>query len=422
VAPARHWALRSVRLDVVPAPPGPGRRLRAVPVEPGPPVLASLLPALRAALNGSGDAVLPHAADRPPPASLAPGTPLGPGEDDEHDPTVVVVTTSGSSGAPKGVLLGAGALLASASATHDRLGGPGRWLLALPAQHVAGVQVLVRSLVTGTAPGVLDLAPGFTPGGFAAAAAALGGVRRYTALVPTQLVRLLEAADRGEGDGLRELARFDAVLVGGAGTPPAVLERAEAAGVRVVTTYGASETSGGCVYDGRPLDGVRVRLEGERILLGGPTLARGYRGGGGPVTDDGPFVVDEGGQRWWRTEDAGRLDGERLAVLGRLDDAVLTGGATVLPAAVEAVLLRLPGVAEAAVVGVDDAQWGRRVVAAVVPAPGAAPPGLADVRERVAAELGPWAAPRQLLVLDALPLVGVGKPDRAAIARLAAGG
>jgi O-succinylbenzoic acid--CoA ligase len=201
-----------------------------------------------------------------------------------------------------------------------------------------------------------------------------------------------------------------------------VLERAAAAGVRVVTTYGASETSGGCVYDGVPLDGVRVRLEdvpgGSRVLLGGPTLARGYRGG----DPDGAFVTDESGERWWRTADAGRLDAGRLHVLGRLDDAVLTGGATVLPAAVEAVLLQVPGIAEAVVTGVDDVEWGRRVVAAVVPAPGAAAPALADVRERVAAELGPYAAPRQLLVLDALPLIGVGKPDRAAVARLAAGG
>ena len=404
------------------APAAPGRRLRAVPVEPGPGVLTTFLPALRAALNGSGHPVLPHAADRPPPPALGPGEPLLQGEDDEHDPTVVVVATSGSSGAPKGVLLGASALLASASATHDRLGGPGRWLLALPAQHVAGVQVLVRSLVSRTEPGVLDLADGFTPAGFAAAASALRGGRRYTALVPTQLVRLLDAADQGDGDGVRELARFDAVLVGGAGTPPAVLERAAAVGVRVVTTYGASETSGGCVYDGVPLDGVRVRLgdgpDPSRVLLGGPTLARGYRGG----DPEGAFVSGDDGERWWRTPDAGRLDGGRLRVLGRLDDAVLTGGVTVLPAPVEAVLLTSPGIAEAVVTGVDDPEWGRRVVAAVVLAAGAVAPALADVRDLVAAELGPAAAPRQLLVLDALPLVGVGKPDRGAVARLAAGG
>jgi O-succinylbenzoic acid--CoA ligase len=240
--------------------------------------------------------------------------------------------------------------------------------------------------------------------------------------VPTQLVRLLEAADHGDRDGLAELARFDAVLIGGAGTAPSVLDRAAAAGVRVVTTYGASETCGGCVYDGVPLDGVKVRVEAGRVLLGGPTLARGYRGGDGRIIDDGAFVADDAGERWWRTADAGRLDGERLQVLGRLDDAVVTGGMTVLPAAVEAVLLRLPGIAEALVTGVDDPEWGRRVVAAVVPAPGAAAPALADVRERVAAELGAHAAPRQLLVLDVLPLVGVGKPDRAAVARLAAGG
>jgi O-succinylbenzoic acid--CoA ligase len=409
-------------------PPPSGRRLRAVAVAPGPAALATLLPALRQALSGDGDPVLPHPAGRPPAPELGAGEPLGPGEDDEHDPTVVVVPTSGSSGAPKGVLLGAAALLASASATHDRLGGPGRWLLALPPQHVAGVQVLVRSLVARTEPGVLDLADGFTPAGFARAARALTGTRRYTALVPTQLVRLLD--DRSDGrvdgqvdgqaDGLAELARFDAVLVGGSATPSPVLERARAAGVRIVTTYGASETCGGCVYDGVPLDGVRVELEEGtgRVRLGGPTLARGYRGGDA----DGAFITDDEGARWWRTADAGRWDAGRLRVLGRLDDAVLTGGATVMPAAVEAALLALPGVAEAVVVGVPDDEWGSRVVAAVVPVAGAAAPSLDLVRAHVAAAVAPYAAPRQLIVLGALPLVGVGKPDRAAVARLAGAG
>jgi O-succinylbenzoic acid--CoA ligase len=396
------------------------RRVHPIAVGEGQEVLTGLLPALRAALNGSGDAVLPHSADRPPPSALRAGEPLGPQEDDPHDPTVAVVATSGSSGTPKGVLLTASALLASASATHDRLGGPGRWLLALPAQHVAGLQVLVRSLVTGTEPGVVDLARGFTPAGFAAAARELRGVRRYTALVPTQLIRLL---DDGDGDGLAELARFDAVLVGGAGTPDPVLERARAAGVRVVTTYGASETGGGCVYDGVPVDGVRVRLEEGRILLGGPTLARGYRGG----DPDGVFVRDADGTRWWRTADVGRWDGaaevgRRLRVLGRIDEAVVTGGATVLPSAVEAALLGMPGVAHAVVTGVDDPEWGQRLVAALVAAPGAIAPTLAQVRAHVTAALGPYAAPRQVLVLDSLPLVGVGKPDRAAVARLATAG
>src|SRR4051794_21944165 len=207
-APGAPGRGRSVTLVAVPPP--SGRRLRAVPVEPGPAALATLLPALRQALSGAGDPVLPHAAAGPPARELGAGEPLAPGEDDEHDPTVVVVATSGSSGAPKGVLLGASALLASASATHDRLGGPGRWLLALPVQHAAGVQVLVRSLVARTEPVVLDLAHGSPPGGFARAAGALTDARRYTALVPTQLVRLLDDPSEGGGEGLAELARFDA--------------------------------------------------------------------------------------------------------------------------------------------------------------------------------------------------------------------
>jgi o-succinylbenzoate---CoA ligase len=416
--PAGHWEAELRQSS--------GRRLRPVPVATGRAVLETVLPAVRAALNGSGDAVLLHSADRPAPRALRPGEPLAAAEDDEHDPTVVVLSTSGSSGAPKGVLLNAAALLASASATHDRLGGPGRWLLALPAQHVAGVQVLVRSLVTGTEPAVLDLSAGFRPAAFAAAARALAGGRRYTALVPTQLVRLLEDG----GEGLRELARFDAVLVGGAGTAAPVLRRAAAAGVRAVTTYGATETCGGCVYDGIPLDGVRVRIEasggaaadgqaGEgRVVLGGATLARGYRGG----DRDGAFGTGEDGRRWWRTADAGRLRRGRLDVVGRLDEAVLSGGVTVLPAAVEAALLALPGVAEAVVTGVDDPQWGQRVVAAIVPPPGTAAPSLDTVRVHLAAVLGASAAPRQLLVLDALPLLEVGKPDRAAVARRAVDG
>ncbi|MGZ4602782.1 MAG: o-succinylbenzoate--CoA ligase [Kineosporiaceae bacterium] len=382
-------------------------------------MLATLLPALRDALNGSGDPVLAHPPDRPPPAALAPGGVLGPDEDDDHDPTVVVVATSGSSGPPKGVILPASALLASASATHDRLGGPGRWLLALPAQHVAGIQVLVRSLVTGTAPAVLDLSGGFAPDAFAAEARDLPGRRRYTALVPTQLVRLLDAG----GAGLHELARFDGVLVGGAGTPPAVLGRARAAGVRAVTTYGASETCGGCVYDGVPLNGVLVRIEPDgRVLLGGPTLARGYRRMGRDADPEGAFVLDPDGTRWWRTADAGRWADGGLEILGRLDDEILTGGVTVQPAAVEWALLQRPEIAEALVTGVADPQWGERVVAAVVPTPGVSVIDLPALRAHVAAVLGSYAAPRQLLVLDALPVVGVGKPDRAAVARRAAAG
>lgn len=381
-------------------------------VRSGPEVLG-LLPALRAALSGDGPALLPHAPGHTLGVDLAAGRPLDSTEDDGHDPTVAVVATSGSTGRPKGALLPASALLASASATHDRLGGPGRWLLALPVDHVAGLQVLLRSLVTGTDPVVVDLTGGFRAEAFVAAAAGLPpSGRRYTALVPTQLRRLL--ADPGPATAA--LARFDAVLIGGAATPPTLLDRAAEAGVRLVLTYGMSETCGGCVYDGRPLDGVQVALDGEgRIRLGGPVVARGYRGG----DPAGAFSTDAAGVRWFRTDDAGRLDAERLTVLGRLDDVIVTGGLKVSPALVEAALLELPGVGEAVVVGVPDGEWGQRVVAAVVPESGAAAPGLDDLRRAVGTSVGGHAAPRQLLVLDAIPLRGPGKPDRARLTELA---
>jgi O-succinylbenzoic acid--CoA ligase len=391
------------------------RRLEPLAVPAGAGVLG-LLPALRAALCGDGPAVLPHLAGTTPAAALGPGEPLAPGEDDEADPTVAVVATSGSTGDPKGALLTASALLASASATHDRLGGPGRWLLALPADHVAGLQVLLRAMVTGTEPGIVDLLGGFDPAAFTAAARALPGHRRYTALVPTQVRRLLDAG----GAARAALASLDAVLVGGAATPPPLLAEARAAGVRVVTTYGMSETCGGCIYDGRPLGGVRAEVDGQgRVRLGGPTLARGYRGG----DPAGAFSTDGDGVRWFRTGDAGILgpDGS-LTVLGRLDDVIVTGGLKVAPGVVENALLAIPGVTEAVVVGVPDREWGERIVAFVVPAPGGEPPTLDVVRRLVTDRAGRHAAPHQLLVLERLPLRGPGKPDRARLRQLAENG
>jgi O-succinylbenzoic acid--CoA ligase len=354
-------------------------------------------------------------------------------DDDPADPTAVAVTTSGSSGAAKTVLLSASALLASAGATHDRLGGAGRWLLALPAQHIAGVQILVRSLIAGTRPAVLDLSAGFTPEGFIEAADRLGGLRRYTALVPTQLTRLLTAPGQVGTRATEALRRFDAVLVGGAATTAVLHEQAVAAGVRLVSTYGMSETCGGCVYDGVPLDGVTYRLDGAegRVLLGGPVLARGYlfprdhapgrrparaddagTAGTGPVP---AFSTDASGRRWFRTDDAGILRDGKLQILGRLDSIIITGGINVAPGPIEVALQRLPGVAEAVVVGLPDPEWGHRVAAALVLVPGARPPTLAAARAQVSAEVSAQAAPRQLTILDALPLRGPGKPDRTAI-------
>nr|WP_269329464.1 o-succinylbenzoate--CoA ligase [Kineosporia babensis] len=380
--------------------------------------IREVLPGLRAALSGNGPALAlsnevpqSHRKSTARPGSgevlelLEPPVPLLGADDDPADPTAVSVRTSGSTGVPKRVLISASALLASAAATHDRLGGSGQWLLALPAQHIAGLQVLVRSLVAGTTPGVMDLTHGFTPGGFAEATAALTRSRLYTSLVPTQVVRILE-----DPDATAALRRFEAVLVGGAAAAPALLERAAQEGVRLVTTYGMSETAGGCVYDGVPLDGVQITLDETdgRIRIGGPTLARGYLGSPqDSAFQDGQFVTSDHGS--W-------ADG-KLNIGGRLDSVIISGGVNVVPGPIEDALTRLPGVAEAVVVGLPDAEWGQRVAAAVVLSPGAIPPTLAQVR---AAVTEARSAPRQLTVLESLPLRGPGKPDRTAIAQILA--
>jgi O-succinylbenzoic acid--CoA ligase len=321
-----------------------------------------------------------------------------------------VATTSGTTGAAKGAMLTAAALTAGAAATHDRLGGPGTWLLALPPYHIAGVQVLVRSALAGTIPVELDVSAGFDIAEFTTAARRMGPGRRYTSLVAAQLAKAL--TDPAAADALAEM---DAVLLGGGPAPRRVVDAAAAAGIRVVRTYGMSETAGGCVYDGVPLAGVRVRLlDDGRIVIGGATLAKGYRN---PVDPD-PFA--EPG--WFRTDDLGALDEAGvLTVLGRADDAISTGGLTVLPQPVEAALATHPAVGDCAVFGVADDRLGQRVAAAIVVSEGCQPPTLDALRSHVERSLPGSAAPREVHVVGALPRRGIGKLDRRALARRFAG-
>lgn len=347
-----------------------------------------------------GRAVLPVPADDARQTSLL-TTSLRADEPIDDD-VAVVVSTSGTTGVPKGAMLTASALTASAEATHRRLGGPGRWLLALPAHHVAGLQVLMRSVVAGTTP--VALSAGFDGAELASAVASLGSDRRYASLVAAQLDEMLRDPASAEA-----LATLDAVLVGGGPMPQGVAERASAAGISVVRTYGMSETAGGCVYDGVPLDGVRVRLDNGRIALGGATLAKGYRN---PVQPD-PFAPPG----WFLTDDIGTVDDSGvLRVLGRVDDAISTGGLTVLPQLVEAALATYPAVAESAVFGVADERLGQRVVAAVVVAPGCVAPTLTQLRAHVASTLSSTAAPREVHLVDELPRRGIGKVDRRELA------
>ncbi len=316
--------------------------------------------------------------------------------DAADDPGPMCVLTSGSTGVPKRVRLSRAAMRASADATHARLGGPGQWVLTLPAAHVAGVQVLFRSVRAGTEPVLLD-------GSLRQAVERLAGGRRYVSLVPTQLARLVEDPE--------PLTRFHAVLVGGARLHPALRHRAEDAGLRVVASYGMSETCGGCVYDGVPLDGVRVAVgPDERVSIAGPVLFDGYDG-----QPDQTARALHGG--WFRTEDLGRLDERgRLEVLGRADDVVVSGGLNVPAAAVAATLRDHPRVQAAEVVGVPDAEWGELVVAVVV-----GEVGLEELRGWVGDRHPRAWAPRRVVPVEALPLLANGKVDRLAVQLLAAG-
>lgn len=302
------------------------------------------------------------------------------------DPPPLLIATSGSTGRPKRVVLSRDAVLASVSASAARLGGTGRWALVLPSTYVAGVQVIVRSLVAGHEPALA---------GWADASC--------TSLVPTQLHRMLDVPE-----DLTALAAMDTVLLGGGPIDPRLRRRAEAAGVRLVATYGASETAGGCVYDGHPLDGVAVAIgTGGRIRLGGPTLFDRYEG-------DPELTAETLVDGWYLTSDAGRLDEDgRLEVLGRIDDVVVSGGVNVPLPAVARRLREHSGVAAVEVLGVDDEEWGRRVVAFVV---GTA--SREDLRDWVAeAHPRSWA-PQQVVALDALPLLANGKVDRVRLMEL----
>ena len=379
----------------------------------------------------------------------------------------MVLRTSGSTtGTGKLVGVSMDALVASARATHKRLGGPGIWVLALPAYHAAGVQVLVRAAVAGTHVFNAYKEGGFDPqhlaqvidaacaaagdavpscgddaasscgadaassraGGAGEAALAADDSGRacpvYTSLVPTQLRRALDDEQlRGA------LTRLDAVLIGGAAADAQLLEQAKAAGIRVVTTYGMSETCGGCVYDGQPLPGVSMDVDQATgaIWLSGPMLATGYLGD--EERTRRCFVsrpdsqAGEPARRWFITSDRGQIVDGRLQVLGRLDDVIISGGIKVEPGPIEALLALNPLVSECAVVGLPDLQWGQVVTAVVVPA---SMPGLGRVDEgaivsqiRVYLEqkLSGAQCPKQVLLADALPYKGIGKVDRRALAQ-----
>jgi O-succinylbenzoic acid--CoA ligase len=367
-----------------------------------------LLDALAAALDGSGPAILPLDPQLPRERVDALLTAFAPAAVETPDGTerlraagaghgsvgvpaevAVVIATSGSTGEPKGVQLTADALLHSARASLDRIGARSgeRWLCPLPASHVAGLGILTRSLVSGSIPVVTqplrdeaDLA---------------GSGCAYTSLVPTQLRRLLAAG--------ADLTGFATILLGGAAAP-------------AVTTYGMSETCGGCVYDGVPLTGVSVRTgPAGRIEITGPVLFSGYR-----LRPD--LTRQAMADGWFVTSDVGVVDAAGcVAVHGRADEMINTGGEKVAPGEVAAALELCPGVREAVVIGQPDPEWGERVTAVVVPDDPAHPPTLPALRAAAGQRLPHHAVPRALVLVAEVPLLASGKPDLAALRGLSQG-
>ena len=391
------------------------------------------------------------------------------GRIEDPESIALVVGTSGSTGAPKQTALSVRALRASARATErffaeypsigvakpQRAGSedPAQWLLALPAHYVAGAQVLARSVLAGTTPVVAaSITDGvsFTPEVFLNAAERLSCARRFISLVPTQVHKLLEAAEASPALGSEiydALGQFTGILLGGAPASASLLAAARELGLNVVTTYGSAETAGGCVYSGVALPGVRLRVVPEdagladspvvagaeaagRIWLGGEHLASGYLGDSARTASH--FFVDAHGCRWYRTDDYGSFvppvpstpedDGAlALSVLGRSDDVIITGGVKVSSHAVAAVLESHPAVREAAVAGVPDARWGAAVIAAVTlrnlpehyGADAAETAG--QLQQLCGAQLGAAGVPKVVRIVPDFPAASTGKPDRLAI-------
>lgn len=363
--------------------------MRPLHVEPSGPGVPA---ALRDALSG-GPALFVARDD--PPADLP---------DAVDQRVALVVETSGSTGRPRRVALSADAVLANATAGEAALGPPGEWLLALPVHYIAGLLVLARGIANGIEPARLD--GGFTVAGFADASRRMEYPDRYCSLVPAQLGDLL-----ADPDGVRALRRFRGIVVGGQRTPDRLVDAARDAGVRIVRSYGASETAGGCVYDGRPVGQARVRIEAGEVWIGGPTLAEGYLGD--PERTAERFVMADG-ERWYRTDDAGALADGVLTVTGRRDDVIISGGIKVSLGQVERMLREQPGFADAVVVAGRHSRWGETPVAFTA---SAADPDSAVAA--VGAALGAAARPA-IRRLDPIPLLPSGKPDRRALTELAA--
>ncbi|MBT1018788.1 AMP-binding protein [Canibacter sp. lx-72] len=356
-----------------------------------------------------------------------------PGEVGVRLDTAVVIATSGSTGTPKLVELSASALLANANASRETLGDDGQWLIALPTHTMGGLGQLVRSICSGIKPHYA--ADYGNPEALVQAAQRMTEPVKYTSLVPAQLYRLLELAQRDPcaADVLRG---FRAVLVGGGLVSLELRQRAHELGVNLVRTYGATETAGGCVYDGVEIGDTKIRVRGGEVQLAGSNLASGYLN---RELENLAFVTEKNAagqlERWYRTGDSGYLMGGMLDITGRLDRVLISGGINISLESIEQVAQRVPGVAECCAAIIADEQWGHRAVLAVVPdravledSAGAqlalceleniSPLLAADIKARLRSEIGAGAVPKRLCAVANIPYLQSGKPDLQKIKQL----
>jgi O-succinylbenzoic acid--CoA ligase len=297
----------------------------------------------------------------------------------------LVVATSGSTGTPKEIGITSAALLASANASNKYLGAVrgNTWSLLLPLTHIAGINVLVRAMQLETAPIDLRNHVGKYPHA------------DFTAIVPTQLFNALNE----NSDLLDHLKGAKAVLVGGAALSQELRTQGIAAGINIVTTYGMSETSGGCVYNAEPLDGVAFELtENGQIKISGPVLAD---------------VKKENG--WFVTQDLGKIVNGKLQVIGRVDDVIISGGENISLSAVESEINKKFPNLQVAAFATSDSKWGQ-VLHVAAQTNDESIKG--QIMNLVAQSLGNYAKPKSIVLVDKLPLIGVGKVDRISLAKL----
>ena len=305
----------------------------------------------------------------------------------QEEPSLVIVSTSGSSGITKRVQLSTKAIAISAQLSNSAVGAvPGDiWSLLLPIDHIAGLNVLARAIQLGSE--IVDE----------------NARADFTAIVPTQLHRALN----GDSHLLKHLQNCKAVLVGGAAIGMTILESARRQGINVITTYGMTETSGGCVYNNIPLPGISLALsESGLIKIKGAVIAMGYE-------NQEALWAEKFVDGWFLTSDLGEIHGDEVFVIGRADDVIISGGENISLTAIEATIsVRYPDI-ECAAFAVNDVQWGQALHLAIV-----GDISESEIAHYLEAALGVASKPKGIHHVDSIPLLGIGKVDRITLAKM----